>query len=211
MLSLAAGSQRDNRRSGSGVRRRALIRSMPLRCKIIVFLEAKPNQLDSWRQRLRQAALDPDHQILARRYLLSVSELGQRGVDVLVVEPIDDLASNQQVEDSQRNDETGRRIHMPTGGHQQSVVVAVPRKVGALSELRPVLFLAPVRTTVQVTGAKAVAAFETDRLGWGHESELSPTAATDAGGVGCEIAWRRRPCPRHSSEPPVTCTHEPVA
>src|SRR5436305_159028 len=134
----------------------------PLGRQILILLQPEPDQAAAVRHPPRELPRDPADEVLTRRDRLAVRELRQRGVEVLMVEPLDDLIPDQGVERAEVDHEAGPRIDLAAHGHEQVVVVAVPRQVGAFAEAGPVLGLAPVGTAVEMAGAEAVPAFEGD-------------------------------------------------
>src|SRR5215216_1199632 len=134
----------------------------PLGGQVLVLFQAQPPQLVPCRQPVRELLVDPAHEVLARRDRPAFPELRQGGVEVLVVQALDDVLLDQRVEPAEVDNEAGLRIDLAADGDVQAVVVAVARQVRALAEAGAVRRFVPLRTAVQVAGAETVAALQGD-------------------------------------------------
>jgi hypothetical protein len=135
---------------------------MPLRGQVFVFLQAEADEPGSSGDGVPETAFDPADEVLALRDARAVGELRDGGVEVLVVQRLHHPGGDQGVQGPQVDHEAGGLVHLSLDGHEEPVIVAVAREVGALAEAGAVLLLAPLGTTVEMAGAEAVAPFETD-------------------------------------------------
>src|ERR1700730_162942 len=136
------------------------VREVPLGRQGLVFFESQAYHGHFGCEGRGQLVPDPADERFARRVEAPGTELGQRRVEMLVVEAIDHQARYQGIEPSQVGDEACQGVELAAQGHEEPVVVAVARQVGALAEASPVLLVGPFGSAVQMAGTEPVSGFE---------------------------------------------------